>query len=149
MPISQRLRFVAAWLLGLYLTQLYLRMGWGKFGGDGFWTAAFAAWGYPAWFRVVVGAVEITAGIALLIPPLASYAALALAVVMMGAWSTLAHDLRWREMATVALYGVMLGWIAVVWWRFRAGSSQVIRPGRGRSSNESLTVVYRPRRKSQ
>jgi putative oxidoreductase len=119
MSISHRVRYVAAWLVGLYLAQLYLRMGWGKFGGDGYWTAAFSAWGYPAWFRVLVGVIEVSAGIALLLPPLASYAALALAVVMMGAWSTLAHDLRWHDMAVVTVYGIMLGWIASVWWRVR------------------------------
>jgi uncharacterized membrane protein YphA (DoxX/SURF4 family) len=119
MSPSLPVRRAAAWLLGLYLAQLYVRMGWGKLGADPFWTAAFAAWGYPAWFRVCVGVVELIGGLLLLIPPLASYGALALAVVMMGAWSTLAHDLRWREMATVAAYGAGLGWIAAEWWRLR------------------------------
>ena len=126
MPILHRVRTVLAWLLGLYLAQLYLRMGWGKFGGDAAWTAAFTAWGYPAWFRVAVGIIEVIAGVALLVPPLASYAALVLAAVMMGAWSTLAHDLRWRDMAVVAVYGVMLGWIASVWWRARLRRRQVV-----------------------
>jgi len=126
MPISHRVRAVLAWLLGLYLAQLYLRMGWGKFGGDTAWTAAFTAWGYPAWFRVVVGMIEVGAGLALLAPPLSSYAALLLAAVMMGAWSTLAHDLRWRDMAEVAAYGILLGWIASVRWRARLRRRQVI-----------------------
>jgi uncharacterized membrane protein YphA (DoxX/SURF4 family) len=126
MSTSHRLRFVAAWLVSLYFTQLFLRMGWGKFGNDGFWTTAFAAWGYPAWFRILVGAVEVTAGVALLVPATASYGAIALAVVMMGAWSTLAHDLRWRDMATVAVYGALLGWIATVWWSSRFRRHQAI-----------------------
>lgn len=125
MSNPHRLRLAAAWLVSLYFTQLFLRMGWGKFGGDGFWTTAFAAWGYPAWFRILVGGVEVTAGVALLVPLTASYGAIALGVVMMGAWSTLAHDLRWRDMATVAVYGALLGWVATVWWpsRFRRHQS--------------------------
>lgn len=126
MPHPHRVRAALAWLLGLYLAQLYLRMGWGKFGGDTGWNAAFTAWGYPAWFRVVVGVIEVGAGVALLVPPLASYAALALAVVMMGAWSTLAHDLRWRDMALVAVYGLMLGWIASIRWQARLRRRQVV-----------------------
>ncbi len=149
MPIKQRLRPVVAWLLALFFAQLFVRMGWGKFVSDSYWTAAFMAWGYPAWFRITVGIVEVTAGIALLFPPLAPWAALSLTVVMMGAWSTLAHDLRWRDMATVALYGVLLGWIASVWWRSRLVLSLDIRPGRGRSNTAFLMLVYRPRRKDQ
>lgn len=149
MLTRNRLGSIAAWLLAVYLTQLFVRMGWGKFVSDSYWTAAFLAWGYPAWFRITIGIVEVTAGIGLLFPPVASYAALALAAVMMGAWSTLAHDLAWQGMATVALYGAMLGWIARVRWRFRMSFSQDIRPGRGRSSSAFVTLVYRPRRKDQ
>jgi uncharacterized membrane protein YphA (DoxX/SURF4 family) len=135
MSTSERARRIAAFVLALYLSQLFLRMGWGKFGGDRFWTTAFAGWGYPAWFRVLVGAVEVTGGVAILVPRVASYGALALAVVMMGAWSTLAHDLRWRDMTIVAAYGAGLGWIASTWWsiRFRRDPlvKHTIRPADG------------------
>jgi len=116
---KQRARLIAAWALGLCLAQLFVRTGWGKFGGDPSWTAAFAEWGYAAWFRILVGVVELAAGIALVIPWTASYGALALCLVMMGAWSTLAHDLRWKDMAVVAGYGLGLGWIASEWWWLR------------------------------
>ncbi len=116
---KQPARLIAAWALGLYLAQLYVRAGWGKFGGDPSWTAAFAGWGFSAWLRILIGVVEVTAGVALVIPWIASYGALALCLVMMGAWSTLAHDLRWKDMAVVAGYGLSLGWIASEWWRVR------------------------------
>jgi uncharacterized membrane protein YphA (DoxX/SURF4 family) len=45
--------------------------------------------GYPAWFRVVIGVIEIGGGVGLLIPRLAFYAAGALGVVMIGAAYTL------------------------------------------------------------
>lgn len=115
----RRARLVAAWLVGTYLAQLFVRTGWGQFSGDVFWTEAFATWGFPTWFRVLVGVVELAGGVALIIPWLASYGGVALCLVMMGAWSTLAHDLRWREMAVVALYGTAAGWIAYEWWWLR------------------------------
>jgi hypothetical protein len=58
---SRRVRLGAAWLLGLYFTYLYVRMGWGKFDEDGWWTTAFTGWGYPPWLRVLVGAIEVVA----------------------------------------------------------------------------------------
>jgi len=119
MTTKRRARLMMAWALGLYLAQLYVRTGWGKFGGVPSWTAAFAAWGYPGWFRVLIGVIEVAGGIALVIPWIASYGALALSLVMMGAWSTLAQDLRWKEMAAVAGYGLVLGWLASEWWSLR------------------------------
>jgi uncharacterized membrane protein YphA (DoxX/SURF4 family) len=135
MTPMRRARLAAAWLLGLYLAQLYLRMGWGKFGGDASWTVAFAEWGYPAWFRVLVGVIEVVGGLALVIPWTASYGAIAVSLVMMGAWSTLAHDLRWKDMAVVAVYGACLAWIAREWWwlrlRPRPGMEGTVRPAGG------------------
>lgn len=118
-PGLRRVRLVAAWLVGAYLAQLFLRAGWGKVGGDVFWTEAFAGWGYPAWFRVLVGVIELAGAVTLILPWLASYGGIALCLVMMGAWSTHAHDFRWREMAEVAVYGMGLGWIATEWWWLR------------------------------
>lgn len=126
MTMWQRLRQALTWVLALYFAQMFLQAGWGKFGTDPFWNAAFAAWGYPSWFRVVIGVIEVLGAVALLLPPVASYGGLALVLVMMGAWSTLAHDLRWHDMALVALYGAGLSWIVSVWWprRLRRARSE-------------------------
>lgn len=48
----------------------------------------FAHWGYPDWFRLVIGAIEIVAAILQLIPRLAFFGASALIVVMAGATYT-------------------------------------------------------------
>jgi uncharacterized membrane protein YphA (DoxX/SURF4 family) len=117
--IPIRVRRGAAWLLGVYLAYLYVRMGWGKFDGRGWWATAFAEWGYPASLRVVVGVVEVAAGAALLLPRLASYGALALCVVMLGAGWTLALFYRWGDLGWVALYFLGLVWIAREWWDVR------------------------------
>ena len=112
----RHVRLAAAWALGLYLASLCVRMGWGKLTPDEFWTESFARWGYPSWFRVLVGAVELAAGAALVIPWVASYGALALSLIMAGAWGTLAHEGRWADVAWVTAYGVGLTWIAYEWW---------------------------------
>jgi len=119
MTSKRRARLITASALGLYLAQVYVRAGWGKLDGDPPWRVAFVGWGYPGWFRVLIGVVEVAGGVALLIPWISSYGALALSLVMMGAWSTLAQDLRWKEMAAVAAYGLALGWIAREWWWLR------------------------------
>jgi putative oxidoreductase len=45
----------------------------------------FHRWGYPDWFRIVVGIAELTSMALLLIPRFASYGATLFAVVMLGA----------------------------------------------------------------
>lgn len=113
------LRRVTAWLAGAWLAWMYVEMGWPKFFADGFWSEPFARWGYPPWLRVLVGVGEVAGGVALLIPWIASYGALALGVVMLGAWATRAHDGRWVDVAWITLYLAVLAWIAAEWWSSR------------------------------
>ncbi len=115
----KRIRLVAAWLLGLYLARMFVNMGWIKFDPEGFWTAAFERWGYPAWLRVPVGVLEVGGGIMLVIPWLATYGGLALAVVMGGAWVTGAGAGRWVDVAWITGYALACLWIAWEWrgWR--------------------------------
>ena len=67
-PRWRRARLLAAWLLAVYLARMYLQMGWVKFDPEGFWTAAFVRWGYPAWFRLLIGGLEVAGGICLVVP---------------------------------------------------------------------------------
>jgi len=115
----RRARLAGAWLAGLYLARLYVQMGWVKFDPEGFWTAAFARWGYPAWLRIGVGVAEVAGGIALAIPWVASYGAILVAMVMIGAWVTRANDGRWTDVLWISTYLVALAWIAFEWWSRR------------------------------
>jgi uncharacterized membrane protein YphA (DoxX/SURF4 family) len=112
-------RLLAAWLLGLYLANLYVRMGWIKFDPHGFWTAAFARWGYPPWLRVSVGCIEVVGGAMLVVPWTASLGALAVASVMAGAWITRFLDARYVDVAWISVYFLALLWIAYEWREFR------------------------------
>src|SRR6267378_1383284 len=73
------------WIITLFLALVCLRSGWLKVTGNIFWVRDFHRWGYPGWFRMVVGSAELTALALLLVPRLASYGASLFAVVMLGA----------------------------------------------------------------
>ena len=118
------LRLVVAWLLGVYFANMYFNMGWVKFDPDGFWTGAFDRWGYPVWLRYGVGVVEVIGGVLLLIPWVASYAALSVVAVMIGALVTRMLDARWDDVAYIAVYIAGLLWIAFEWWAWRQPRSR-------------------------
>ena len=76
---------VFLWLITLFLALVCLRSGWLKVSGNIFWVRDFHRWGYPDWFRLMVGIVELTSFALLLVPRLASYGASLFALVMLGA----------------------------------------------------------------
>ncbi|HEY6927165.1 MAG TPA: DoxX family protein [Steroidobacteraceae bacterium] len=122
-PKRLKLRRVGAWALGLYLGWMYVQQGWIKFDPAGFWTAAFARWGYPDWLRVLVGVIEVTGGVCLVVPWLATYGAVGLGLVMVGAWITRARGAHWVDVAWITAYLAGLAWIGAEWrsWRVRFG----------------------------
>jgi putative oxidoreductase len=94
----------ALWVLKILLAAIFLLVGIQKLIGRTAWVDLFAMAGYPEWFRTVVGAIETVCGIALLIPAVASYAAITLAVVMFGATFTqLVSGGGWAALASLAL----------------------------------------------
>ena len=78
---------VALWVCQAALALMFLAAGGAKFGSP-MWPRMFERWGYPDHFYLIVGAVEVAAGLALLVPRLASPASLVLIVIMIGAGAT-------------------------------------------------------------
>src|SRR5690349_12678725 len=76
---------VMLWALALFLALVCLRSGWLKVTGNIFWVRDFHRWGYPDWFRILVGGVELASMVLLLIPRSAGYGAGFFALVMLGA----------------------------------------------------------------
>jgi putative oxidoreductase len=76
---------VALWIITLFVALVCLRSGWLKVTGNIFWVRDFHRWGYPDWFRIVVGVAELAAMVLLLIPRIAAYGASLFAAVMLGA----------------------------------------------------------------
>lgn len=81
----------------------------------------FEQFGYPDWFRVLIGAVEVGGALALLLPRTAFYAAGALVVVMAGAVVT---HLRAGEAPQAAVPLVLFGLLALVGYARRPGAAR-------------------------
>lgn|ERR1041385_863027 len=79
---------VLLWLPALFLVYVFLRQGFGKFDAQGGWARAFAAWHFPVWFRIAVGAAEIAAGLLLLVRRTAFFGAALIAAIMISAMLT-------------------------------------------------------------
>ena len=100
---------------------LFLVIGSMTIAGRKFFVEAFRAFGYPQWFRVVIGSLEVLGGLGLIIgiwvPWLAALASAGLTLVMLGAVSSL---LRTRaplqKVAFPLLVGVLAVVIAVSYW---------------------------------
>jgi putative oxidoreductase len=76
---------VVLWMIALFLALVCLRSGWLKVMGNIFWVRDFHRWGYPDWFRIVVGIAELTSMALLLVPGFAGYGASLFTAVMLGA----------------------------------------------------------------
>ena len=79
---------VFLWALSVLLIMVFARAGWDKFNDGSGWARAFNHWGYPVWFRVLIGVLEIAAALLLLWPRTAAYGAALIIVVMLGGMGT-------------------------------------------------------------
>ena len=79
---------VLLWVPSLFLAYVFARQGYSKFDDTSGWARAFAAWHFPVWFRVLVGAWEVAAAILVLVPALAPIGAAMIAAVMLGGMGT-------------------------------------------------------------
>jgi uncharacterized membrane protein YphA (DoxX/SURF4 family) len=88
-PHAGRIAFeIVLWSLSLLLISVFVRAGWAKFDDSSGWAQAFRVWGYPVWFRVMVGAVELTAAVLLVWSRTAAYGAALIIVTMLGGMGT-------------------------------------------------------------
>jgi len=82
---SGRASLIALWLTQIALAVMFLMSGGSKLAGVPAMVSLFDLIGIGQWFRYVTGAIELTAGIALLIPSAAIFGALLLIPTMIGA----------------------------------------------------------------
>lgn len=109
----QKIITIGDWILRFLLTALFITQGIVKLGGSTAWVSRFHVWGYPDHFYLVIGVVELLAGIALLIPRLAPFGAVVLIVVMAGA--TLTHVV-YREpqvLTTIVLSALLVATLVI------------------------------------
>lgn len=79
---------VGIWIPALLLVLIFARQGWSKFFDDSGWAVAFRHWGYPDWFRITIGVVELSAVALLLLGRTAAIGALLIIAVMLGGMAT-------------------------------------------------------------
>jgi len=86
-------KVVGKWVPALLLILIFAPQGYAKFSDTSGWGKAFRAWGYPTWFRVTIGVIELSAVVLLLWGRTAAIGAMLIICVMLGAWGThLAFD---------------------------------------------------------
>jgi len=111
------LKIGGTWLLTLLLALLMAGPGSEKFTKPT-WQRMFRQWGYPEGFYLVIGAIEVVGGIALLIPRLASYSAIVLSIVMVGAAATQITR-GGRNGVGEMVFATLLILLAIIRWKDR------------------------------
>ena len=108
-----RIQDVAGWCLSIALGLVFLAAGATKFKSPQ-WEMRFSAWGYPDWFRIAVGVLEVGCSILLLVPRARPWAALVLTTLMLGAAGThLLNGEAPRLVVNVVLAALLIGAFAL------------------------------------
>ena len=103
-----------AWVLQIVAAAMFLMAGGSKLAGAQPMVDMFDAIGVGQWFRYVTGIIEVGSAIALLVPSLAMFGALALVPTMIGAVAT---ELFIVGDSAIPPAVLLLGAIGVVWAR--------------------------------
>jgi putative oxidoreductase len=107
---------IALWVVQIALAGMFLLAGGSKLLGTPAMVALFDTIGIGQWFRYVTGFIEVGSAIALLVPSIAVYGALALVPTMIGA---VAAELFIVGDSAVPRAVLLLGAVGLVWARRR------------------------------
>ncbi len=118
MGLLRRAGTVLLWILTILMALGMGAAGVTKFLGDG-WIRLFEGWGYPGWFALVIGTLEVAGAVLLLVPRFAAYAASLLIFIMVGAVWTVTTNETQLGVGTPLLNLVALAIIARIRWRER------------------------------
>lgn len=75
---------VTLWVVTVLVAGIFAFQGGSKLFSNSLWTKAFAHWGYPVWFRILIGIAECLAAALLVVPRVAAYGATLIIAVMAG-----------------------------------------------------------------
>ncbi len=108
-------------IIAYVVAAVMLLMGGMKLMNPAMSGAQFEGWGYPAWFALVTGALEMAAGVLLFVGRTRFFGAALTGVVMLGAIVT---HLRMPEMGMIPLAAMILAGAAFVAWQLRSALRQ-------------------------
>ncbi len=108
-------------ILQVVLGLLFVAIGSMTVAGRKMFVESFRRFGYPQWFRVVTGSLEVLGGLGLLIgiwlPWLAALASIGLTLVMVGAvLSQVRTRESWQKIAFPLLVWALVVVVAVSYW---------------------------------
>jgi putative oxidoreductase len=109
-----RTGLIALWTAQLVLAGMFLLAGGSKLAGVPAMVALFDAIGVGQWFRYVTGLIEVGSAVALLVPALAPFGAIALVATMAGAILTHLFVVGGSPAVPVILF---IGSLVVAWAR--------------------------------
>lgn len=115
-PWSRRTAPILLWIMTLFLVVLFLVEGGGKLLLDAGTVKVFLRWGYPTWFVVLVGILELTGALLLLFPRFALLGAALLVADMIGAIVT---GIIQGIVPIIAFSAVVLVLIVIIGWARR------------------------------
>jgi uncharacterized membrane protein YphA (DoxX/SURF4 family) len=81
-------RFVGTWLPAVLLVLIFVPQGLAKFNDSSGWARAFRVWGYPDWFRITIGVLEVLAAVLLIAGRTAALGAITIIAIMLGGMAT-------------------------------------------------------------
>lgn len=81
-------KVIGMWIPAILLVLIFARQGWSKFNDTSGWAVAFRHWGYPDWFRVTIGVMELSAVVLLVLGRTAAFGAILIIIVMIGGMAT-------------------------------------------------------------
>jgi len=81
-------RVIGTWLPAILLVLIFVPQGLAKFDDASGWARAFRLWGYPDWFRITIGALELLAALLLITGRFAVLGAMTIVVIMLGGMAT-------------------------------------------------------------
>src|SRR5262245_52338651 len=86
--VGKAARVIGMWIPAILLVLIFAKQGWSKFDDTSGWARAFRHWGYPDWFRVTIGIMELSAVALLVLGRTAAFGAIIIIVVMLGGMAT-------------------------------------------------------------
>ena len=109
LSLTDNPRATSVWALTLVLSVIFIASGIPKLGGIEIAMHDFKEWGYPTWFRQVIGGIEFLGAIVLLIPRTAFYAATVLGAIMLGSIFThLVHEEYALSLIPMVCFGALV-----------------------------------------